>query len=69
MASTKTITIGTKTFTIGDTAVYHRMWIDSDGPLEGYVAKFTAEIKGIGAKRVNLNGRSLTHERFAQLNA
>jgi hypothetical protein len=65
----KTITIGEKTFTVGQTAVFCVDYVPASWPFEPLYVKSEAEIVGIGAKRVIVGCRSLTHEDFKRLNA
>jgi hypothetical protein len=68
-AKARTLTVNEKTFGPEDVAMYNRMWISEDGPMPGYVAPFNGTIEKITPKRVFFWGtKSITHERFAELN-
>jgi len=68
-ANARTITVNGKVFGADDVAAYDQMWVSSDGLMPGYVAPFSSTITKITAKRVSFFGtKSITHERFAELN-
>ena len=72
--STKTITLGNKTFNLGDTIIVESFWVSSDGPMPGYVANVEGRIVGIGKKLISFtdahgNMGRMNREKFTRFNA
>lgn len=55
---------GTVTFKVGDAAVHDSFWVDSDGPLPGYVHFYDGEITKVGKKTVTVVGHGEVERRM-----